>query len=145
MVMFMLLIGGLGWIFSQLYGGGSPNITIGVLIGGLIYVIISYFVSSKVAMAMNGAHPITKQQNPRLYRIVENMAITNGMPTPKIYLIDDPAPNAFATGRNYDNAIVGATTGLLDIMDDTELEGVMAHEIGHIKNYDMRVSLVAFA
>ncbi|MDQ3123067.1 MAG: M48 family metalloprotease [bacterium] len=145
MVLFVLLIGGLGWLFSELYGGGSPSITLGVLIGGLIYVIISYFISSKLAMAMNDAHQINKRENPRLYRVVENLAIANGMPTPKVYLIDDPAPNAFATGRNYEHAVVGATTGLLDIMDDSELEGVMAHELGHVKNYDIRVGLVAFA
>ena len=145
MALFVLLVGGLGWLISQIYGGGSPSITLGVLIGGLIYVIISYFISSKLAMAMNGAHQISKKDNPRLYRIVENLSITNGMPMPKVYVIEDPAPNAFATGRNYDHAIVGATTGLLDMMEDVELEGVMAHEMGHVKNYDMRVGMVAFA
>ncbi len=145
MAAFVLLIGGLGWLFSEIYGGGSPYITIGVLIGGLVYMLFSYFASAKLSMALNGAHPITKRENPRLYRVVENLAITNGMPTPKIYVINDPAPNAFATGRNPDKAIVGVTTGLLDIMDDKELEGVMAHELGHVKNYDIRISLVAFA
>lgn len=145
MAAFVALIGGLGWLFSQIYGGGSPYITIGVLIGGLVYMLFSYFVSAKLSMAVNGAHPITKRENPRLYRIVENLAITNGMPTPKIYVINDPAPNAFATGRNPSKAIVGVTTGLLDVMDDKELEGVMAHELGHVKNYDIRISLVAFA
>jgi heat shock protein HtpX len=145
MSLFVLFIAGLGWLISQIYGGGAPAITIGVLIGGLIYVFISYFVSSKLAMAANGAHQIQKRENPRLYRIVENLAITNGMPMPKVYVIDDKAPNAFATGRDPNHAIVGVTTGLLDIMNDRELEGVMAHEMGHVKNYDIRVSLVAFA
>lgn len=145
MALFVLLIGGLGWLLSQIYGEGTPYITIGVLAGAMIYALISYFASTKIALAMNGAKPIAKRDNPRLYRIVENLAITNGMPTPKIYLINDPAPNAFATGRNYDNAVVGVTTGLLDIMTDSEVEGVMAHEMGHVKNYDIRVSLVAFA
>src|SRR5690606_18047173 len=87
---------------------------------------------------------IEKKDNPRLYRIVENLAITNGMPMPKVYVMDDPAPNAFATGRNPQHAIVAATTGLLDVMSDRELEAVMAHEMGHVKNYDIRVSMIAF-
>jgi heat shock protein HtpX len=145
MALFVLFIGGLGWLISQIYYDGSPSITLGVLIGGLIYATISYYFSSKLANSANGAHPIEKRDNPRLYRTVENLAITNGMPTPKIYLIDDPAPNAFATGRNPQSSIVGATTGLLEIMNDKELEGVMAHEMGHVKNYDIRVSMIAFA
>jgi len=82
--------------------------------------------------------------DPRLWRTVENLAITEGMPMPKVYIIDDPAPNAFATGRDPEHAVVAATTGLLEIMDNAELEGVMAHELGHVKNYDIRVSLVVF-
>lgn len=143
MFAFMALIAGLGWLFGEIYG--QPAITPYVLIGALIYVVISYFSSSSLAMAMNGAHEIQKRDNPRLWRIVENLSITNGMPMPKVYVIDDPAPNAFATGRNPQHAIVGATTGILDILDDSELEGVMAHELGHVKNYDIRVSMVAFA
>lgn len=143
MFVFLLLVGGLGWLFGRIYG--QPAITPYVIIGALIYVIISYYSSSKLAMAMNGAHQIQKSDNPRLWRIVENLSITNGMPMPKVYVIDDRAPNAFATGRNPEHAIVGATTGILDILDDSELEGVMAHEMGHVKNYDIRVSMVAFA
>ncbi|OYW44064.1 protease [Candidatus Saccharibacteria bacterium 32-45-3] len=93
---------------------------------------------------MTGAQEIQKNDNPRFYRIVENLAITTGMQTPKVYVINDPAPNAFATGRDPKHAIVGATTGLLEIMDDRELEAVMAHEIGHVKNYDIRVTTIAF-
>lgn len=145
MACFVLIIGALGWIFSELYGGGAPYITIGVLIGAIIYAIISYYSASKMAVAMNGAKQIQKRDNPRLYRIVENLAITNGMPMPKVYVMEDPAPNAFATGRDPNHAIVCATTGLMDIMDDKELEGVMAHELGHVKNYDIRVNMVAFA
>jgi heat shock protein HtpX len=143
MFVFIVLIAALGW----LYGAYTENflITPYVIIGALIYVIISYAAGSRMAMAMNGAKEIQKSDNPRLWRIVENLAITNGMPMPKVYIINDPAPNAFATGRNPQHAIVGATTGLLDIMSDTELEGVMAHELGHVKNYDIRVSMVAFA
>ena len=94
--------------------------------------------------ALTGAVEIGRNDNPRLYRIVENLAITEGMPMPRVYVIHDPAPNAFATGRDPEHAVVAATTGLLEIMDDAELEGVMAHELGHVKNYDIRVSLVVF-
>ena len=93
---------------------------------------------------MSGAHQIQKRDNPRLWNIVENLAISQGMPMPKVYIINDPAPNALATGRNPEKAVVAATTGLLEIMDDNELEGVMAHELGHVKNYDIRVSMIVF-
>ena len=93
---------------------------------------------------MTGAVEIQKKDNPRLFRIIENLGITMGMPMPKVYIINDQAPNAFATGRSPEHAIVGVTTGLLEIMDDNELEAVMAHEMGHVKNYDIRVSTIAF-
>lgn len=143
MIVFIILVGSLGWLYGRL--SGQPAITPFVLIGAAIYTLISYLAGSKMALAMNGAKQIQKKDNPRVWRIVENLAITEGMPMPKVYIIDDPAPNAFATGRNPQHAMVGVTTGLLDIMTDTELEGVMAHEIGHVKNYDIRVSMVAFA
>lgn len=143
MLLFVMLVGGLGWLFS-LYVG-DVYITAYVVIGALVYVAISYFMSSKAALAVNGAHEIRKKDNPRLYRIVENLSITEGLPMPKIYIIDDPAPNAFATGRKPETAVVAATTGLLNIMNDKELEGVMAHELGHVKNLDIRVSMIAFA
>jgi heat shock protein HtpX len=98
-----------------------------------------------MALAVNRARQIQKKDDPRLWRTVENLAITDGLPMPKVYIMDDPAPNAFATGRNYNNAVVCATSGLLQIMDDNELEGVIAHELGHVKNYDMRVNTLAFA
>ncbi|MBA3758763.1 zinc metalloprotease HtpX [Candidatus Saccharibacteria bacterium] len=143
MFVFVVLVAGFGWLFGQIYD--QPLITPYVLIGALVYVLISYFASSKLAVAMNGAHEIKKSDNPRLWRIVENLSITNGMPMPKVYVIDDPAPNAFATGRDPNHAIVAATTGILDMLDDSELQGVMAHELGHVKNYDIRVSMIAFA
>jgi heat shock protein HtpX len=114
-----------------------------VVIAGL-YALFQYFVATRETLALSGAREIQKADNPRLYRIVENLAITEGMPTPKVYIINDPAPNAFATGRDPEHAVVAATTGLLDLMDDSELEGVMAHEMGHVKNYDIRVSLIVF-
>jgi heat shock protein HtpX len=93
---------------------------------------------------MNGAREVTKKEEPRLYRTVENLAITLGAPMPKVYVIDDPAPNAFATGRDPKHAVVAASRGLLDIMNDSELEAVMAHEMGHVKNYDIRVMMIVF-
>lgn len=142
-VVFIVFVGALGWLFSAYLG--HPLITPYVLIGASIYALITYFAGAKMAVAVNGAKQIQKRDNPRLYRIVENLAITEGLPTPKVYIMDDPALNAFATGRNPNNAIVCATTGILEALDDDELEGVMAHELGHVKNYDIRVSMFAFA
>jgi len=141
MAVFVGIITAIGYVVSLYYG--NTSITLWVLIGAAIYALIQYFAASKLAVAMTGAHEIAKKDNPRFFRIVENLAIATGMPTPKVYLIDDPAPNAFATGRDPKHAIVAATTGLLDIMDDTELEAVMAHEMGHVQNYDIRVSMIA--
>lgn len=142
MAVFVGLITAIGWIVSAFYGDSS--ITLWVLIGALVYALIQYFAASSLAVAMTGAQQIEKRDNPRLYRTVENLSITLGMPMPKVYIIDDSAPNAFATGRNPQHAIVAATTGLLDIMDDRELTAVMAHEMGHVQNYDIRVSMIAF-
>lgn len=143
MFIFVLIIVGFGWLFSKYIG--SNAITPYVLIGSLIYILLSYFSASKVALAMNGAKQIEKKDNPRLWRTVENLSITTGLPMPKVYIINDPAPNAFATGRDPAHSIVCVTTGLLEIMTDTELEGVLAHELAHVGNYDIRVSLIAFA
>lgn len=142
MAFFIGLIGAIGWVVS--YFMGNTSIAVIVVVVAAIYALVQYFAAGKLAVAMTGAHEIQKADNPRLYRIVENLAITTGMPTPKVYIIDDPAPNAFATGRDPRHAIVGATTGLLEIMDDRELTAVMAHEIGHVQNYDIRVSTIAF-
>lgn len=142
MTTFVGIIGALGYVASLYFG--NTSITLWVVVVAAIYALIQYFAASKLAIMMTGAHPIKKKENPRLYRIVENLSITIGIPTPKIYVIDDPAPNAFATGRNPKNAVVAATTGLMEIMDDRELEAVMAHEMGHVKNYDIRVSMITF-
>jgi heat shock protein HtpX len=144
MAVFVAFVGAIAWLFSQ-YLGGQPSMFYGVLVGAAIYALITYFAGSRLALAVNGAREIQKQENPRLWRIIENLSITDGLPMPRVYVIDDPAPNAFATGRTPETAAVCATTGLLDIMDDNELQGVFAHELGHIKNYDIRVSMVAFA
>jgi len=142
MAVFIGLITGIGWVVSYFFG--DTSITLWVLIGALIYALIQYFAAGSLAVAMTGAEQIEKRDNPRLYRTVENLSITLGMPMPKVYIINDPAPNAFATGRNPQHAIVAATTGLIDIMDDRELAAVMAHEMGHVQNYDIRVSMIAF-
>lgn len=143
MIAFFGLIAVLTWLITGYIG--DQTLLPFILIGAAMYVGISYFSGSKMALALNGAKQIEKKDSPRLYRIVENLAITEGLPLPKIYIIEDAAPNAFATGRDPQNAVVCATTGLLDIMNDKELEGVMAHELGHVKNYDIRVSMVVFA
>lgn len=140
---FFLLAYGLAYVIGQYYGDYSFTITAFIIAGA--YALISYFTADKLAVAVNGAKPITKQDNVRLWRVVENLSITEGLPMPKVYIIDDKAPNAFATGRDPNHSVVGATTGLLEIMDDQELEGVIAHELGHVKNYDIRVSMIAFA
>lgn len=142
MAVFVGIIAAIGYVVSLFYGNSS--ITLWVFVGATIYALIQYFAASKLAVAATGAQEIEKKDNPRLYRIVENLAITIGIPTPKVYIIDDPAPNAFATGRDPKNAIVAATTGILEIMDDRELEAVMAHEMGHVQNYDIRVSMITF-
>lgn len=143
MALFILVIGAIGYAYGLVVGDTS---TLYIVFGfALIYTIISYFVSSKLALAVNGAKQIEKKDNPRLYRMVENLAITTGLPTPKIYIMQDKAPNAFATGRDPRHASVAATIGLLEIMDDKELEGVLAHEMGHIQNYDIRVMMIVFA
>lgn len=142
MAMFIGIVTAIGWALSYL--NGSPWLTPWILVGALIYALIQYFAAGKLAVAMTGAKEIQKRDNPRLWRIVENLSITSGMPMPKVYVIDDPAPNAFATGRNPENAIVAATTGIMEVMNDRELNAVMAHEMGHVKNYDIRVSMIAF-
>jgi heat shock protein HtpX len=133
------------WIFDKAFGGGNNSVFYGGLIGALLYTVITYYSGSKMALAVNGAQEIQKKDNPRLWRIVENLSITDGLPMPRVFIIDDPAPNAFATGRDPKHAAVCVTSGILQIMDDTEMESVLAHELGHVKNYDIRVSMVAFA
>lgn len=149
MVLFFALVAVIGFVANLIWGDplgtGNWTVTIATVIGAGIYVIIQYFAGGSEALAMAGARQIQKADNPRLYRIVENLAITKGLPMPKVYIVDDPSPNAFATGRKPELASVAATTGLLDMMTDTELEGVMAHEMGHVENYDIRLNTIVFA
>lgn len=139
---FVILIGIIGGLFAWAFENFWVEIY--VLVIALIYAVIQYFAASSLAVAMTGAKQIEKKDNPKLYNAVENLSLAAGLPMPKVYVIDDPAPNAFATGRDPKHAIVAATTGLLDIMDKNELEAVMAHELSHVKNYDIRVSMITF-
>jgi heat shock protein HtpX len=141
-LLFIIIIGLLGLLASYVYG--RPSIVIITLVVATGYAIIQYFAASSQALSLSGAREIQKADNPRLFRIVENLSITTGTPMPKVYIVNDPAPNAFATGRDPQHAVVAATTGILDLLDDRELEGVMAHELGHVRNYDIRVSMIVF-
>lgn len=145
MVIFIAFVTLIIWLFNKLYANGSTGVFYGGIIGAAVYTLVTYYAGSKMALGINGAKEIQKRDNPRLWRIIENLAITNGQPMPKVYIMDDPAPNAFATGRDPKHSAVAVTSGILDIMTDTELEGVLAHEMGHVKNYDIRVTMVAFA
>ncbi|AJA06560.1 protease [Candidatus Nanosynbacter lyticus] len=142
MAVFVAIIGIIG-VFIGIVAD-SYSLSLIIFICAILYAWLQYFIAGKLAMAMTGAQEIEKNDAPELWRVVENLAITSGMPMPKVYIIDDPAPNAFATGRDPKHAIVGATTGLLEIMDKRELEAVMAHEMSHVRNYDIRVSMIAF-
>ena len=140
-IIFTVVIVGLGWMFGEYTNSGNTGIILAVMLATLMN-LIGYFHGDKVALATSGAKPIQKQDNPRLYRIVENLAITAGMHTPKIYVMNDPAGNAFATGRDPAHASIAVTTGLMNMLDDQELQGVLSHELSHIKNYDIRVMTI---
>ena len=142
MVAFVLMIAVIAGLFAYSYR--DPWIAVWTIIMAIVYAAIQYFAAGSIATVMTGAEEITKKDNPRLYNIVENLSITTGLPMPKVYIVNDSAPNAFATGRDPKHAIVAATTGLMDIMDDKELTAVMAHEMSHVKNYDIRVSMIVF-
>lgn len=142
MIGFVVVIGLIGG--GVAYATDNYQIAAWVLCISLAYAVLQYFFASRIATAMTGARQIEKKDNPRLYNTVENLALTAGLPMPQVYIIDDPAPNAFASGRDPDHALVAATTGLLDIMNDKELTAVMAHEMSHVKNYDIRVSTFVF-
>lgn len=142
MIGFVAFIAAISCVFALYFNDWT--ISLWTLVVAIAYAALQYFLSSSIAVAMTGAKEIQKNDNPRLYRVVENLSITTGLPMPKVYIINDPAPNAFATGRDPKTAIVAATTGLLDIMDDKELTAVMAHEMSHVKNYDIRVSMIVF-
>lgn len=130
-----------GWAVSWYYD--SPVILYGTVAFSIFMNVGSYWFSDKIALSMNGARPASREEFFDLYTVTENLSITAGMQMPKLYVIEDPAPNAFATGRDEKHAVVAATTGLLQILNRTELEGVIAHELSHIQNKDMLVMTVA--
>jgi heat shock protein HtpX len=125
-------------------GAYDPGIAGVVGIAAIAYGLFSWFAAGRIIAAASGAHPVTKADQPQLYRVLENVAIAAGLPkTPDLYMIDDPAPNAFAAGRNPENAYVAVTTGLTRLLDERELEGVLAHEVAHIRNRDVRLMSLA--
>jgi len=140
MSVFFLLIIGLGWFFSYYYN--SAFILYFAVIFSVLTNIGSYWWSDKIVLAMTRARQIQKEDNPVLWNIVENLSITAGLPMPRLYIVEDSAPNAFATGRNKEHAAVVVTTGLMSMLDRTELEGVIAHELSHIGNRDILISTI---
>ncbi len=141
MLLFAGIIIGIGWYLSYYYN--SPAILLYATFFSLISNVWAYWFSDKMVLRMANAREFPYEENPELHRMVENLAITAGIPKPKIFLIEDPAPNAFATGRNTRHAVVAVTSGLLDLLDRNELEGVIAHELSHIRHYDILISTVA--
>ena len=141
MIGFFVVVIALGWLFSQVWG--NPVILYVAVIIAVLMNFFSYWSSDKIVIKMTGARPASRAEFFDLWNAVENLAITAGLPMPKVYVVDDPAPNAFATGRDEIHAVIAATTGLLQLLDQSELEGVVAHELSHIGNRDMLVSTVA--
>ena len=141
MTVFFAVTIALGWVFSWYFN--NPGILVIFVIISIVMNVVSYWYSDTVVIKLSGAKPADGAQYLELNRIVENLAITAGLPKPKVYVIDDNAPNAFATGRDKNHAAVAVTSGLLEILDKTELEGVRAHELSHVGNRDMLVSTVA--
>jgi len=143
MTIFILFIFGLGWLFSKFYPDYGYNPLVFAIIISLVMSLVSYFSGDKIALMSAGARgPIEKHDNPYVYRMVENLCITAGLPMPKIYIIPDQAPNAFATGRDPQHASIALTEGIIDRLENEELEGVIAHELSHIQNYDIRIMMV---
>jgi len=138
--LFLLIVIGIGWLFSRIYA--NPSILYFAVIFSVLMNVIAYWYSDKIVLKMAKAEPIEKKASPELYNIVENLCITAGLPLPKIYLVREQQPNAFATGRNSQHAVVAVTEGLLERLDRSELEGVLAHELSHIGNRDMLLSTV---
>lgn len=140
MSLFLIIVVGIGWVFSQVYGDSS-FVVIAVAFS-LFMNFFSYWYSDKIVLVMSGAHPLKREENLELYRIVENLCITAGLKMPKLYVISDESPNAFATGRNQEHSAVAVTSGLLHILNKNEMEGVIAHELSHIGNKDILISTI---
>ena len=140
MLAFLVVIVAIGYVFAMIYD--NLGILIVAIVFSLFMNFFSYWYSDKIVLAMYKAQPIMKEQNPELWNVVENLSITAGLPMPRIFIIPDPAPNAFATGRNKEHATVAVTSGLLNLLTRTELEGVIAHELSHIGNRDILIATV---
>lgn len=140
MSLFLVIIIAIGWVFSQVYGNSA--ILYVAVIFSLLMNFFSYWYSDKIVLAISGAKETDHKSNRELYHIVENLCITAGLKMPKIYIINDPAPNAFATGRNEEHAVVAVTSGLLERLNKIEFEGVIAHELSHIGNRDILISTI---
>ncbi len=140
---FVVVLGLIGLLAGWL-AGNNWWITAFILVFAAGYATFQYFFADREAIAMSGAVEVSSADAPRYYRLVENLCITTGTPMPKLYVVDDPAPNAFAMGRKPEEASITVTTGLFELMTDRELEGVLGHELGHIRNYDIRVTLIVF-
>lgn len=135
---FFVLVIGVGWVFSRVYG--DPSILVIAVLFSTVMSLVSYWRSDRIVLAIHRAREVNMQNNPELYRIVENLAITAGLPMPKVYIVPETAPNAFAAGRDPEHAVVAVTEGLLKKLDRSELEGVLAHELSHIGNRDTLVA-----
>ena len=145
LLVFFILLAAVGAACGYfIVGNMSAGVVIALIIG-LIYAVSMIFQSTDVVMAMNGAQQISEEDAPEFYHIVEDMAMVAQIPMPRVYIVDDPSPNAFATGSSPENAAVAATTGILRIMNREELEAVIGHEVSHIRNYDIRISTIAVA
>ena len=135
--LFLIIITALGFVFAQAYN--NPQILIVAVIFSTVSALISYYFADSITLALSKAQEVSHEANPQLYNIVENLCIAAGLPTPRVYIIQDSAPNAFATGRDPKHAVICFTTGILQKLDRAELEGVTAHELSHVGNYDIRV------
>lgn len=145
LIVFFLLLAIVGYAVGYLFmNSGFGGVTIAMILG-FIYALTMIFQSTEIVMSMNGAREVDRNEEPVLYHVVEDMAMVAQIPMPRVYVIDDPGLNAFATGSNPQNAAVAATSGLLEIMNREELEAVIGHEVSHIRNLDIRISTIAVA
>lgn len=139
---FIVVILLIGWFFGMWLGSEIIGTAIAIVIA-IVWGLISWYAGDKVILGISGAKKLEKKDNPYLYHVSEGLAIAAGIPAPEIYIINDPSPNAFATGRDPKHGKIAVTTGLLKMMDRAELEGVIAHEMSHIRNYDIRTMMIA--
>lgn len=142
MLLFILFITTIGFIYGKASGGFGTSYAVIAFVFAIVSSVGSFYFSDKLVLATTGAQKIQESDHPELFHIVENLAIADGIPMPEVYIVNDPSPNAFATGRDPKHAVVCCTTGILQKLNKTELEGVIAHELSHVKNYDIRVMAI---